>query len=32
MKERIAAMKKRLVALRGQYDDDDGPAVDAPLN
>lgn len=28
----IEKMKKRLVALRRQYGDNDGPAVDAPLN
>ncbi len=31
MQNRIAAMKKRLVELRRQYGDSDGPAVDAPL-
>ncbi|WOF44616.1 sulfatase [Sphingopyxis indica] len=32
MQGRIAAMKTRLVALRRQYGDSDGPPVDAPLN
>jgi len=32
LQRQIAQMKKRLVALRRQYGDNDGPAVDAPLN
>jgi len=32
MQRRIAMMKKELAALRRQYGDKDGPAVDAPLN
>src|SRR3546814_10614084 len=32
MQARIAAMKQRLVALRRQYGDSDGPAVDTPRN